>query len=531
MGLRHLKRLRVGLSLAFFVATTLLFLDFGNWFATEVGRVVLYPQFAPALLQFLHAASLAATGFAVVLLVTILCGRLYCSTICPLGTLQDLAGRLFRRRNRRSGGWRPPHTVLRYSILAATLLSFLAGSNLLVVFLDPFSIFGRIVTNIVRPIGIAVNNGGAMLLERFGLYTLVREHWAALTSVSVGVTAATLLVVTWLATHHGRLYCNTICPVGTLLGLVARFSLFKLQVVDALSCTDCGRCAAACKAGCIDLVSKRVDMSRCVGCYTCLSRCPTSALGFAARSRFPLGSTRRTIDLKKRELLVHSGGYLLALSGLTSQATGGDQPRKIIQAKPTTIPVIRTSPVSPPGSLGIDHFTSTCTACHLCVSACPPQILLPALLEYGLAGVMQPRMHFQTGHCTYECTICGEVCPTGAIQPLGVERKKLTQTGIARFIKENCVVFTDNTACGACSEHCPTKAVNMVPYANPLGKPLVIPEVKTEICVGCGGCEHACPTRPYKAIFVDGNPLHKLARKPVVEAIEQDVDYKEDFPF
>jgi formate hydrogenlyase subunit 6/NADH:ubiquinone oxidoreductase subunit I len=146
---------------------------------------------------------------------------------------------------------------------------------------------------------------------------------------------------------------------------------------------------------------------------------------------------------------------LLGLTGIT------EEQKIIIQSKPTKIPEQVTCPVSPPGSGSIAHFTATCTACHLCVSACPSRVLVPSFLEFGLAGVMQPRMNFHTGHCNYDCTICLDVCPTGAILPLKVEEKKLKQLGVAKFIKENCVVFTDNTACGACSEHCLTKAVDM----------------------------------------------------------------------
>jgi formate hydrogenlyase subunit 6/NADH:ubiquinone oxidoreductase subunit I len=112
-----------------------------------------------------------------------------------------------------------------------------------------------------------------------------------------------------------------------------------------------------------------------------------------------------------------------------------------------------------------------------------------------------------------------------------VTEKKITQIGVATFIRENCVVYTDNTACGACSEHCPTKAVKMVPYENPLNRVLVIPEVTADYCIGCGGCEHACPTKPYKAIFVDGNPVHKTAKKPLVNKVELQVESDADFPF
>ncbi len=161
------------------------------------------------------------------------------------------------------------------------------------------------------------------------------------------------------------------------------------------------------------------------------------------------------------------------------------------------------------------------------MSACPTRVLAPAFLQYGVFGILQPTLEYRSGFCNYDCVICGEVCPTGAILPLPLEEKKLAQLGIAKFVKENCIVETEGTDCGACSEHCPTKAVNMVPYK---GK-LVIPEMKPDYCIGCGACEHACPTKPYKAIYVDGNPVHKAARKPEAKQIEQKVDYKEDFPF
>lgn len=181
--------------------------------------------------------------------------------------------------------------------------------------------------------------------------------------------------------------------------------------------------------------------------------------------------------------------------------------------------------------MGVEHFTSRCTACHLCVSSCPSRVLAPSFLAYGLSGVMQPQMWFEAAHCNYDCTICSEVCPSGATLPRTREEKQRIQTGAARFIKENCVVHTDNTNCGACSEHCPTKAVHMVPYPNPSGHKLVIPEVNESLCVGCGGCEHACPTRPFRAIYVDGNPVHKRADKPVEKKLEPLPDTGEDFPF
>lgn len=223
--------------------------------------------------------------------------------------------------------------------------------------------------------------------------------------------------------------------------------------------------------------------------------------------------------------MVISAVYLVGLAGV------GEQTRRVIQSKPTTIPVRVTSPVSPPRSGSIEHFTATCTACDLCLSVCPSRVLVPYFLEFGFLGMMQPRMVFHAGHCNYDCTICMNLCPSGALLPLPVEVKKLSQLGIAKSIKENFVVYTDNTDCGACSEYCPTKAVDRVPYSNSANKRLKIPEVKPEYCIGCGGCKHACPTEPYKPIYVDGNPVHQLAKKPVVKTIAQKIDDKDDFPF
>jgi len=145
--------------------------------------------------------------------------------------------------------------------------------------------------------------------------------------------------------------------------------------------------------------------------------------------------------------------------------------------------------------------------------------------------MLQPIMEYKKDYCNFECIICSEVCPTGAIEKILVDEKKLTQLGKAQFIKENCIVYTESTACGACSEHCPTKAVNMVPYTSEkTGKLLNIPEIKEEYCVGCGACEYACPTKPHKSIYVEGNPVHLLAKKPEEKKLIEELP-QEDFPF
>lgn len=525
MRLGFLKPLRVVIALAFMALTAFLFLDYREMGAGRIADGVLYLQFVPSLLSFLEEAALGAAGFLVVLGLTLLFGRAYCSTICPFGTLQDVISRLAGKKRRRYVATEP-HVTLRYWILALTAILLLTGSGLLLNLLDPFSNFGRILSNLVRPLLLAANNAASPLVEMTGSHALYRVPWPAIAPLSIGVALIMLLSAGWLSARHGRLYCNTLCPVGTLLGFVSRFSFLRIRL-DKDACMECGRCERVCKAGCIDFKAGSVDVTRCVTCFNCLAACQDNALHFAAAPGPAPGSGPGEESPDRRKFLIG-----LAASGLGITATGAQAalPQGFVQSRPATIPEKRTSPVSPPGSQSIEHFNSRCTACHLCVSACPSRVLAPSFLDYGLSGMMQPQMDFQSAHCNYDCTVCSNICPSGAILPLNKESKHRTQVGVAHFIKQNCVVYTDNTNCGACSEHCPTKAVHMVPYLNANGRKLVIPEVNAAICVGCGGCEHACPTRPYRAIWVDGNPVHKVAEKPVVEELKQP-DATEDFPF
>lgn len=531
MSLRALKPLRVLVAVVFLALTLGLFLDFRDVGARRIADGVLYLQFVPSLLRFLGNATLGAAGFLVVVALTLLFGRIYCSTVCPFGTLQDAIRRLSDARRRIAGKKRPryafskPHEAIRYALLALTVLLLVGGSGLLLNLLDPFSNFGRILSNLAEPVVLAANNLVAVVAERLGIHAVYQVPWPAVAPVSLGVALAMLLTAGWLSARHGRLYCNTLCPVGTLLGMVSKHALFRLRI-NPTACGNCGRCERVCKAGCIDFRKKTVDFSRCVGCGNCLAVCPDQALQLGrGQGKEPEAGTRSP---GRRRFLI---GLAATGMGLAAPKAMAAPPPGFLQSRPTTIPEERTGPVSPPGSQSVGHFTSRCTACHLCVAACPSRVLVPAFLDYGLAGLMQPRMDFRSGYCNFNCTACSAICPSGAILPLPRERKQRIQVGTARFVKENCVVHTDNTNCGACSEHCPTKAVHMVPYLNMPDRKLVIPEVNEAICIGCGACEHACPTRPYKAIYVRGNPVHKLAEKPAEKALESAPATGEDFPF
>ena len=520
-----LKKARIIISLIFFLLTGFIFIDLFNTFSSGLVSTITYLQFLPSLIRFVHLLSFISAGFVIVTVLSFLFGRIYCSTICPLGTLQDIITWLGLKFSKRKRPFQhsSPFDRLRYGTMVITALFLAAGSVFLVDLLDPFSNFGRIANNLVRPVFLALNNLLAMVLAATGSYATAPVKWTGVSWLAFGFSSAWLALIFTLAWRRGRLYCNTVCPVGALLGLMANNSLYRIQL-DRSACTLCGKCSAVCKAECIDFRKQEVDHSRCVGCMNCLIPCAENGvkiLPFWKKENF---STAK-YDPVRRKFLKETSLAATAVAGMGPVVlmAADDKKKEII---PGTVPIIREHPVTPPGSVSRKRFNSMCSACHLCISACPTHVLQPTYFHYGMAGFLQPRMDYITSFCNFECLICGEVCPTGAILPLLLEDKKLTQIGKSYFIKENCVVYTRETACGACSEHCPTKAVNMIPYK---GK-LTIPEVKNEICVGCGACEYACPTDP-KSIYVEGNPGHERAKKPEVKEIQPDEDYKEDFPF
>lgn len=520
-----LKKLRVFLSLSFFVVIAVLFLDFTGKIYRPATHALLHLQFIPSVIMFAATGAAAALGFLIIIILTLLFGRIYCSTLCPLGTLQDIFSFFAKKLSPRKiiFKFKKPLNRLRYGLLAVVVLSLLTGSILLVNLLDPYSVFGRIFHNLFSPLVVLINNSASKALTFADVYSLPSVKWVAVNIAALIVALVWSLAILILSIKKGRLYCNTICPVGAVLGIFARYSLFRIRL-DKTKCNSCGKCSAVCKAECINPKDQSVDFSRCVGCMNCLSPCPEGGVKFSPFWKKDDGVKISAFDPGKRKFIVETGVLLAASLDTTRFITpGSDKKKEVI---PATVQIFREHPVTPPGALGQARFNSICTACHLCVSACPTQVLQPTYFLYGLTGFLQPRMDYITSFCNFECTLCGQVCPTGAILPLQKEEKKLTQLGKSNFVKENCIVYTKNTACGACSEHCPTKAVNMVPYK----EKLTIPEVNNKICVGCGACEYACPTDP-KSIYVEGNVVHLPAEKPKDVKIEEKIDYKEEFPF
>lgn len=416
-------------------------------------------QLLPAILALNFVVVIA------VLVVTILIGRLYCSVVCPLGIFQDIF--IWLRKiffgKKHPYRYRKPQNWVRYIVLAAFVLLMALGVNGIAVIIAPYSAYARIVTSIC---GTGV------------------VHWVAI---------ATLCCIVVMSVLWGRLWCNTICPVGSLLGLISKYSLFGIRI-DANKCGGCHKCERKCKAMCIDVDNRTVDTSRCVDCFDCLGECKAGAISLGLKGRKGLKGQRgrkgqegqKGVDNGRRKFLATTAavGAATVLQAQEQKMDGG-----LAAIMDKQVPE-RKTPLKPAGAKSLKNFSSRCTACQLCVSQCPEHILRPST---KLTTFMQPEINYTEGYCRTACTRCSEVCPSGAIQRVSKEEKTAISIGCAVVLKENCI------GCGACARHCPSTAIMMVDG---------IPAVNESKCLGCGACEYYCPARPMTAIYVEGRNVH-----------------------
>lgn len=502
-----LRRIRIILATLTFIGITLLFLDVTGMLHIYLGWL--------AKIQFLPAVLALNVGVIIALLaLTLIFGRIYCSVICPLGILQDLLAHLRPRKNKKVGrySYSPEVRWLRYPVLAAFIVAIIAGVGSFVALLAPYSSFGRIVTNLFRPLYELANNGLATLAEHFQSYAFYStEVWVRSMPTFI-IAAATLVVLAVLAWVGGRTYCNTICPVGTVLGFFSRFSLLKISF-DEEKCRNCSACSKVCKASCIDYKSHKVDYSRCVVCGDCLKSCKFGALKY---DNAPLHKRAETVpdttSSKQASAANESRRAFLIGAGIATATAVLAQEKKTLKVDggladiENKIAPERQTPITPPGSLSSKNMASHCTGCLLCVAQCPNGVLRPST---GLMTLMQPVMSYERGYCRPECNRCAEVCPAGAIRPITIEEKSSTQVGHAVWIKKNCLPVSDGVECGNCERHCPTGAIQMVPLDpdNELGA--YVPAINEAKCIGCGACENLCPARPFSAIYVEGHEVHK----------------------
>ena len=497
-----LRRIRTILALVVFVLITLLFLDVTGTLHKYFGWLASI-QFWPALLA-LHVGVVA-----MLVVLTLVFGRIYCSVICPLGVMQDIISRLHGIRKKNRFTYSKEKRWLRYGVLVVFVASALAGVNAVVSLLAPYSSYGRIASSLMKPVYETGNNVLAAIAEHLDSYAFYSVDVWMKSLPTMIVASVTLVVIAVLAWRGGRTYCNTVCPVGTILSFLARFSWLKVRI-DGSKCVNCGLCTKNCKASAIDFKNHKIDYSRCVVCGDCIDKCNKGAISLS--HSLPRRDEQRQASQSFPTGGVEGAGrrsFLLGLAVASTAAALAQEKKKVdggLAAIEDKIAPKRLTPLTPPGSLSAQHFAQHCTACQLCVSTCPNGVLRPST---GLSTFMQPTMSYERGYCRPECTKCGEVCPTGAIKPITRAQKSAMQIGHAVWIKKNCVPLTDGVECGNCARHCPTGAITMVPLDPNDEHSLKIPAVNEARCIGCGACENLCPARPFSAIYVEGHEVHR----------------------
>lgn len=493
-------------------------------------------QLLPSLINVLFAgAGWLSAGFVPVVILTLLIGRLYCSTLCPLGILQDLILFFSRKVSRRRMHPLKPEWGIHLTAGLLTAGLAAAGIPSLLGLLEPFAFWGRTFRDFAVPAGALVSSGVVEVFKRFDVYLAPVPFRGE--PGAIALTAALIALLIFFTVKYGRWYCNRLCPAGCALRVMSLRPVWSIRF-NLEKCTSCGICGRVCRSGCIDVPVHSLSSDRCVMCLDCLASCPFDALEVApnygpgrdqarekvaGRREQGRPAARRTIagspaipDPQRRKAVLVAAGVLAAAggAGVIRAVTGGSR----TSAGDTVIP---------PGARSVEWFTSRCISCHTCLSACPTHVLQPSFFALGAAGFLQPVMNYRAGYCEWECNACSQVCPTGAISPISIAKKQATQLGRVEFVEDRCVVFTQGTACGACGEVCPTQAVRMVPYIGDLTQPLT----DNAICSGCGNCEYACPVEGEKAIFVRGLPVHQPREVRERLQSEPELEVPEEFPF
>lgn len=466
-----LRIIRIVLAALFFAGITFLLAGAGPASWGWMAKI----QFLPSVMRVIGSATLLNIAIvAAILLVTLVFGRIYCSVICPLGVFQDIVNWLAKRfkSNKNRFQFKAENRIMRYGLLSFYLVALILGAQVAIAILAPYSAYGRIVRSIISPLGMG---------------------WAA------GLTALlTLVAVVLLAWTGGRTWCNTICPVGSFLGLISRFALIR-PVINGDKCIGCHSCEKKCKASCIDSQNKTIDGSRCVDCFDCISDCKAGAISYKLAGGGKKGAEKT--DTGRRAFLASSAMVLGSVT-LKAQEQKLDGGLAALEAKKKPQ---RTERIVPPGAQSIRNFYDSCTACQACVSACPNNVLRPST---DLQHLMQPECSFENGYCRPECSECSQVCPSGAILPVTPEERTQIHVGRAVVDLDLCVANIDKVSCGNCARHCPTQAIKMVRKDTDAPRPVMIPTVIEDKCIGCGACEYLCPSRPYSAIHVNGLKVH-----------------------
>jgi MauM/NapG family ferredoxin protein len=496
---RLLQLIRILTQVAFFSLFVYLLLETRFSGKDSIGVVERFFHFDPLLgLTTFLASRTFVSAFLLALVtvgVTVTLGRHVCGWLCPLGALLQFFSFTFKKarwlRPRLEGSrrlsWK--YVILLFVLVGSAFTVNLAG------LLDPLSFVYRSFATAVLP-ALAVTAGAtAGLLRESGALPLgdgLARFMQDLTlnatfhqGLAIGLMFAGVMMLNLL---RERFWCRYVCPAGAMLGALARWNLVKLKV-DTRTCDNCNLCALHCETQASPSANGDWRPAECVYCYTCASICPKAAVSFPI-ALAPVKS--KPIDLLRRRLVLAPALGLIAVPLLRISASAKRASEKLIR---------------PPGSLSEPQFLAKCVKCGECMKACPTGGLQPALAEAGVEGLWTPVLVPRIGYCEYYCSICTQVCPTGAIRELAIKEKIRTRIGAAWVRTHRCLAYVRGETCTVCEESCPTSpkaitlhAIEVLMPDDTVAEPKV-PLVDPDVCIGCGVCETKCPVVDEPAIY------------------------------
>jgi len=435
----------------------------------------------------------------ILILLSVVLGRFFCGWICPMGTTIDGIDHLLKNKNNKTKGlFKNTKFVILFAVLFSALFSIQLNG-----FFDPIPLFTRTVATALYPLFVFLFEGFLSIFMSIGfleepvyrIHEFLRGNLLPITPIAFlgGISFLIIfLIILFLGKINRRFWCRNLCPLGALIGFISGKRLYRRLVTD--SCTECGLCAKECRMGAIPDTFKETNHVECISCMDCQNICPVRAVQFKFQWKKERDKTT-SLDLSRRHF-ISAGAVGLLSMGVFNLGHGSSKEKGLL--------------VRPPGALEEGPFLDRCIRCGECVRVCSTSGagLHLSQLENGWSALWTPVLKPHLGYCEYNCNMCGEVCPTGAIQPLPLEERKEMKMGTAHFDKTRCIPWYYGENCMVCEEHCPIpdKAIHFIEKKTTTidGRETIVslPYVKEDVCIGCGICVNRCPVEGQRGIFL-----------------------------